>query len=351
MSQSHNIVWRAVRLLFGRGCPVVVLGCGLLIASALPAEDAAPAEGLKYYEEQVRPLLKQHCGKCHLDGKSKGMLSLEGRKSLLKGGETGPAVDPAKPAESLLLQAVNYNGMEMPPSGKLPAESIAILTKWVEMGVPMPEGELVAPTAHGPPPVNETTKNHWSFRRLAKPAVPPVSHPSWVVNPIDSFVLHQLESKGLKANPPASPRELYRRVHYDLVGLPPTPEELSRYEAGPSESAYKDLVESLLESPQHGEHWARYWLDLVRYAETNSYERDNAKPFVWRYRDYVIRAFNENKPYDQFLKEQLAGDELDQVTPDSLIATGYYRLGLWDDEPVDREMASPDRVHRPPVAP
>lgn len=342
MSPSQNLVSCAVRLLFGRVHPLVML-CGyLLLASGLRAEDAAPTssvEGLKYYEEQVQPLLKQHCGKCHLDGKSKGMLSLNGRKAVLLGGETGSAVNLDKPAESLLLQAVNYDGIEMPPSGKLPAESIAILTKWVEMGIPMPEGELAAPTAHGPPPVNETTKNHWSFRRLVQPPVPPVSDPSWVVNPIDAFVLHQLEAKGLTANPPASTRELYRRVHYDLVGLPPTPEQVAEFEAAPTTEAYQELIESLLESPQHGEHWARYWLDLVRYAETNSYERDNAKPFVWRYRDYVIRAFNDNKPYDQFLKEQLAGDELDQVTPDSLIATGYYRLGLWDDEPVDRKIA------------
>ena len=323
---------------------LVILGLCLLSASAVWAEDAAPGasvEGLKYYEEQVRPLLKQHCGKCHLDGKIKGKLSLDGRKAVLQGGETGPAVDLAQPAESLLLQAVNYKGdLEMPPSGKLPVEAIAILTQWVEMGIPMPEGKLVAtPAAHGPPPVNDTTKNHWSFRRLTQPAVPSVGNSKWVANPIDAFVLHQLEAKGLKANPPATARELYRRVHYDLVGLPPTPEQVARFEAAPTADAYTDLVDSLLESPQHGEHWARYWLDLVRYAESNSYERDNPKPFVWRYRDYVIRSINENKPYDQFLKEQLAGDELDQVTPDSLIATGYYRLGLWDDEPVDREIA------------
>ena len=322
---------------------LVMLGLCLFTASVSRAEDTAPAasvEGLKYYEEQVRPLLKQHCGKCHLGGKSKGMLSLDGRKAVLLGGETGSAVNLAQPAESLLLQAVNSQELEMPPSGKLPAESIAILTKWVEMGVPMPEGELVAtPAAHGPPPVNDTTKNHWSFRRLTQPAVPSVGNPSWVVNPIDAFVLHQLEAKGLQPNPPAATRELYRRVHYDLVGLPSTPDEVAQFEAAPTDAAYHDLVESLLESPQHGEHWARYWLDLVRYAESNSYERDNPKPFVWRYRDYVIRSLNENKPYDQFLKEQLAGDELDEVTPDSLIATGYYRLGLWDDEPVDREIA------------
>ncbi len=322
---------------------------GMAIACALPlvgnqvrGDDGAAAsspEGLKYYEEQVRPLLSEHCGKCHLDGKAKGGLSLTGRKALLIGGESGPAVELKDPKESSLLKAVNYDGVEMPPSGKLPPEAIAILTKWVEMGVPMPEGEAPPAPTHGVPQVNEATKSHWSFRPLQKPTVPQVSDPSWIANPIDSFVLHQLESKGLKPNAPAVPGELYRRVHYDIVGLPPSVTEVAEFESAPTDEAYTEFVDSLLESPQHGEHWARYWLDLVRYAETNSYERDDPKPFVWRYRDYVIRSINENKPFDRFLMEQLAGDELDQVTPDSLIATGYYRLGLWDDEPVDREMA------------
>ena len=318
-------------------CSAVWISLG--VARGEENSPAVSTEGLKYFEDQVRPLLTQHCAKCHLDGKAKGGLSLTGRKALLEGGESGPAIDLEKSSESLLLKAVNYDGMEMPPSGKLSAESIAILTKWVEMGLPMPDGEVTAAPKHGPPQVNETTKSHWSFRRLQKPVVPQVSDPSWIENPIDAFVLHQLESKGLKPNPAAMPRELYRRVHYDLVGLPPAVSEVARFEAAPTDEAYSEFVESLLESPQHGEHWARYWLDLVRYAETNSYERDDPKPFAWRYRDYVIRSLNQNKPYDQFLKEQLAGDELDEVTPDSLIATGYYRLGLWDDEPVDREMA------------
>lgn len=312
----------------------VCIGC------VVHAEESTPSpEGMAFFEEQVQPILSQHCGKCHLTGKSKGGLNLDGRKSLLIGGESGPAVDLDNHAESLLLKAVNYDGFEMPPAGKLPPESIAALTKWVEMGAPMPEGQDHVTTTHGVPQVNETTKNHWSFRRLQRPPVPSVNQSDWVSNPIDAFVLHQLEAQGLSPNPPAIPRELYRRVHYDLVGLPPTASAVAEFEKSPTVQRFSQLVESLLESPQHGEHWSRYWLDLVRYAETNSYERDGAKPFVWRYRDYVIRAINDNKPYDQFLKEQLAGDELEEVTADSLIATGYYRLGLWDDEPVDREMA------------
>ncbi len=343
MSCFHRWLSLTATLVAGRFAGLAMLCLCVALPGWVQGEERSPAvsaAGLQYFEEQVQPLLDKHCAKCHLNGKAKGELSLSGRKSVLQGGETGPAVNLEKPVESLLLQAVNFDGLEMPPSGKLPPESIAIFTRWVEMGLPMPEGEAaVAPAGHGPPQVNETTKNHWSFRPIVKPAVPAVADSRWIENPIDAFVLHQLELKGLKPNPPAAPRELYRRTHYDLVGLPPSVSEVARFESAPSEEAYSEAIDTLLESPQHGEHWARYWLDLVRYAETNSYERDNPKPFVWRYRDYVIRSFNENKPYDQFLKEQLAGDELDEVTPDSLIATGYYRLGLWDDEPVDREMA------------
>jgi hypothetical protein len=263
----------------------------------------------------------------------------------LRGGETGPAVDLAKPGASLLLQAVRYEGLEMPPSGKLPAAQVATLTKWVERGAPMPAGTgAPAPKAHAVPQVNEETKRHWSFRPVQRPAVPAVKQADWVANPIDAFILAKLEANGLTPNPAAPPRALLRRLHYDLLGLPPTPELVERFAANPTPVAYRALCDEWLGSVPHGEHYARYWLDLVRYAETNSFERDNPKPFVWRYRDYVIRAFAENKPYDRFIREQLAGDELDEVTPESIIATGYYRLGLWDDEPADPELAFYDGI-------
>ena len=154
----------------------------------------------------------------------------------------------------------------------------------------------------------------------------------------------KLEAKGLSPNPPADKRQLVRRLYYDLTGLPPTPAEVEAFVADRSPGAYDALVDRLLDSPHYGEKWGRHWLDLVRYAETNSYERDDPKPNVWRYRDYVIRSFNDDKPYDQFVREQLAGDELSRPTPDSLIATGYYRLGIWDDEPADRDLARYDEL-------
>ncbi|HLJ92683.1 MAG TPA: DUF1549 and DUF1553 domain-containing protein, partial [Gemmataceae bacterium] len=182
------------------------------------------------------------------------------------------------------------------------------------------------------------------FRPVVVPALPAVQDRAWARNPVDLFVLAKLEAAGLKPSPPAEKIALLRRIYYDLIGLPPTPEEVRAFLADDSPDAYERIVDRLLASPHYGEHWARHWLDLVRYAETNSFERDGTKPNVWRYRDYVIRALNDDKPYDQFIREQLAGDEQDHVTAESLIATGYYRLGQWDDEPVDAVQALYDEL-------
>src|SRR5207249_2504891 len=156
---------------------------------------------------------------------------------------------------------------------------------------------------------------------------------SWVKTPIDAFILAKLDAAGLQPAAPAAKAALLRRVYYDLTGLPPSPAELDAFLADDSPEAYEKVVDRLLASPHYGERWGRHWLDLVRYAETNGYEFDGPKPFAWRYRDYVIKSFNDDKPFDEFVKEQLAGDELPGYHPDAVIATGYYRLGLWDDEP------------------
>lgn len=306
-------------------------------AETASTDDAAvTAEGLAFFEDQIQPILEQNCYDCHGGDEHKGGLSLAGRDGLLTGGDSGPAIDLDDPDASLLLEAVNYLSYEMPPEGKLPQEQIDLLTDWVRLGAPMPEGGAVA--SHEPQ-VNEETKNHWSFRPIERPEVPEVQNADWVENEIDAFILAGLESRGLTPNPEADRRQLVRRLYYDLLGLPPTPEQVEEFVNDNSPDAWPRLIDRLLESPHYGEHWARYWLDLVRYAESNSYERDNPKPFVWRYRDYVIESFNNDKPYDQFVMEQLAGDEVDTVTRDSIIATGYYRLGLWDDEPADPELA------------
>lgn len=330
-----------------RRCSLLLIILLAAVQDSVWADEVTPStEHLQFYNQQVLPILEQHCFKCHGVGKSKGGLSLTSRAAILRGGESGPAVDLTSPASSLLLQAVNYEGLEMPPAGKLPGAQIAVIRRWVELGLPMPAGkeEDSAPSHGGSPQVNETTRNHWAFRPLRKPAVPAVRNMSWVANPIDAFILERLEQAGLTPNPPAPPQQLIRRVHYDLVGLPPSFDLIEQFCRDPSPQAYQRVVNELLESPHHGEHLARYWLDLVRYAESNSFERDNPKPFVWRYRDYVIRFFNSDRGYDEFIREQLAGDELDYVTPETIIATGFYRLGLWDDEPADPELAYFDGI-------
>ncbi|HLK58952.1 MAG TPA: DUF1549 and DUF1553 domain-containing protein [Chthonomonadaceae bacterium] len=201
-----------------------------------------------------------------------------------------------------------------------------------------------APPTFGPPQVNAETMNFWSFRPVKRPNIPAVKNTAWVKSPIDAFVLAKLEANGLQPAPPASRQVLIRRAYYDLIGLPPSPQDVQAFVADTAPNAWEKLIDRLLASPQYGERWGRHWLDLVRYAESNSFERDSPKPYVWRYRDYVIRSLNADKPYDQFIREQLAGDELEAVTPDTLIATGYYRLGQWDDEPADPEQARYDEL-------
>ena len=317
---------------------LLLLLAGVSVAAA--EEQAFPEEQLAFFEREVKPILRANCIACHgAEKKIQGKLKLTSRESVLAGGESGPAVSLESPDESLLLEAINWASFEMPPKGKLPLAQIETLTKWVKMGLPWPEGERGNLIQHGPPVVDEAARNFWAFRPVSRPAVPTVNNASWVRNPIDAFILAKLEEKGLLPAASTDKTALLRRLYYSVIGLPPSPQQIETFLSDTSPDAYEKVVEELLQSRHYGEHWGRHWLDLVRYAESNSFERDNPKPFVWRYRDYVIRSLNDDKPYDQFLREQLAGDELDQVTSDTIIATGYYRLGLWDDEPADPLLA------------
>lgn len=294
-----------------------------------------------FYNEKVKPVLTKHCYECHAGQKISGGLRINYRDTLLHGGDTGAAIDEENPDASLLLEAVRYESYEMPPKGKLPAEEIAVLTHWARLKAPFPEDQLKAPhdAAEGGFQITPEHRAHWAYRPVQRPLPPAVEDREWVANPLDAFVLAKLEAEGLQPAAPAEKTVLLRRAYYDLIGLPPTPAEVEAFLKDESPDAFEKVVDRLLDSPQYGERWGRHWLDLVRYAESNSYERDNPKPLVWRYRDYVIRALNEDKPFDQFVLEQLAGDELPEPTRDSIIATGYYRLGVWDDEPADREQA------------
>jgi mono/diheme cytochrome c family protein len=312
-------------------------------AAANPGKEFTP-EALAFYEKDVLPILKASCYKCHGDGKKKGNFSLSTRAAILKGGDLGPAVLLDKPADSPLVQAINYkDGLEMPPSGKLKAEQIETLTKWVKAGLPMKDAAAAAPVHEAKGGVvTAEAKNYWAYQPVRRPTPPAVKNPGWTINPIDTFLLAKLEAKGLKPAGPADKVALVRRLYYDLLGLPPTPDQVDTFVKDKSPDAYDKLVNELLNSKHYGEKWGRMWLDVVRYAETNGYERDGPKPYVWRYRDYVIKSFNDDKSYDQFIREQLAGDEMPGYNPDTIIATGYYRLGVWDDEPADPAQAMYD---------
>jgi len=330
-------------LFLGVGCT----GFGL---EACFGEGVPPsAEQVQFFENRIRPTLATHCTKCHGAEKQKGGLRIDSRSAMIEGGDSGAAVVPGKPEESLLVAAINHadDGPQMPPSKKLQPREIADLTQWVKMGAPWPGAEKEAPSTaprRTEFKISDTDRAHWAFQPIRASSVPAVKDQSWVANPIDAFILARLEQKGLHPNPPASKRELIRRAYYDLTGLPPTPAEVAAFEADNSPRAYEDLIDWLLASARYGEKWGRAWLDLVRFAETNSYERDNPKPNAWRYRDYVIRSFNNDKPYDRFVREQIAGDELPDRNNDSVIATGFYRLGIWDDEPTDPLQARYDSL-------
>jgi len=313
-----------------------------------PAKPFTPRQ-VRFYETDVRPILKAHCLKCHGEGpKIRGGFRLDSRAAVLRGGDLGPAVSLREPEQSRLLEAIRYEDLEMPPAGKLPVHEIDVLTRWVKDGLPWTAESWKAASvppierrpAKTPPPA--ASRDAWSFRPVRRPALPVVKDREWCRSPIDVFLLARLEAEGLKPSPAADRVTLIRRVTYDLTGLPPTPPEVDAFLADGSTGAYQRLVDRLLASPHYGEKWGRHWLDLVRYGETNGYERDSAKPFAWRYRDYIIAALNRDKPFDRFVREQLAGDEIDPTAADPLIATGYYRLGIWDDEPADRGIAHYD---------
>ncbi len=273
----------------------------------------------------VKPLLERRCTGCHGAKTALHGLRLDTREGALKGGESGvPSILPGKSAESLLIRYVSGADKEivMPPAGpKLTAEEIRLLREWID-------SEQAAPVRVERP----KGYDHWSFQPIRKSNVPEVKRKDWIRTPIDAFVLAKLEAKGWQPAHAAQPHQLLRRVHLDLIGLPPTLAEQSAFARKPDLDA---VAKDLLGRASHGERWGRHWLDLVRFAESNGYERDGTKPEAYKFRDYVIRAFNQDKPFDRFMAEQLAGDELDGANEETLIATGYNRLGPWDDEPAD----------------
>ena len=308
----------------------------------LYAAEFATAD-LEFFEKKIRPLLSQNCFKCPSAKakKLKGGLRLDYRAGILKGGDSGPAVRSGKPDMSRLVEASNYDNvdLEMPPSGKLNATQITDLTEWVKRGLPWPKETVAVGGAHKEFDLAQRQAAHWAWQPVKKQLPPKVKQVDWPASPLDNFILAKLEAAKLKPARQADKRTLIRRAYFDLIGIPPTPEQIDSYMKDNSPEAFTKVVDGLLASPHFGERWGRHWLDLMRFAETNGYERDSKKDLIWRYRDYVIDAFNEDKPYDRFIMEQLAGDELPDKDGASITATGFYRLGIWDDEPADRPLA------------
>lgn len=291
------------------------------------AQCAEPtAEQLKFFETSVRPLLVEHCQKCHGEKKQWGALRLDSHEALLKGGDNGPAIVAGKPEESRLIRAIRHtdDDLQMPPDEKLSDRQIATLTEWVRQGAPYPASAAGMKERNRDP-------NHWAFQPARDPAVPATKNTTWAQTGLDYFVLARLESAGLVSAAAADRRTLIRRVTFDLTGLPPTPEEVEAFLADAGEGSYSRLVERLLASPAYGERWGRHWLDVARYADSNGLDENVAHGNAWRYRDYVIEAFNRDLPYDQFVVEQLAGDlspAADYVERQrNLIATGFLALG------------------------
>jgi mono/diheme cytochrome c family protein len=293
----------------------------LLVSGIAHAQDAKPLSDDKLFSEFAAPVFEQHCTECHGATKPKSRLDLTSLKSILKGAASGPVIEPGRSNNSLLVKLVQKDAKpHMPPKGQLSDEEIASLTKWINS---LPKSQ----SGSNEKPVTETDRQHWSFLPLANHLPPPIQRKEWPRTTVDDFILAKLEAGGLQPAPPATRADLIRRVTFDLTGLPVTQEETQAFVLDPSPFAYEKVVDRLLASPHYGERWGRHWLDLARYADSDGFEYDNDRPLAFRYRDYVVRSFNADKPYDQFLREQLAGDELAPYDPDSVIATGFCRHG------------------------
>lgn len=333
-----------------------------LLFSAISKSPVLGFQGDAFFESKIRPIFVEHCIECHGGSTPKGDLNLEFRSGWEKSG----TVEPGNPNASSLMAAVRYNDPDiaMPPKdhgGKLSDDQIRSIEEWIAMGAPdpriNPSEESTTKTGPQKRPrrfsITEQDRNHWAYL-----PIPPSqsNHPQSrqdSAHQIDRIVREAYAEKQITGNERATPRELVRRAYFDLWGLPPTHEDVEQFENNPTDAAWSELIDRLLASPHYGERWGRHWLDLVRYAESNGYERDGAKPNAWRYRDYVIRSFNDDKPYDQFIIEQLAGDEWAAVHgissqtdfdrwSQAITATAFYRLHVWDDEPDSTAVAEMD---------
>ena len=311
-----------------------VLGNILTVTSC--ADDISkpiPRDQAEFFESKIRPVLVQHCERCHGAKKQESGLRLDNRSGFLKGADAGPVVEPGKPEESSLVEAVSHKGpVKMPPNSRLPESAIADINTWIRMGTPWPEDASASQATPGAAS-RVDGRDHWAYQPIRKPSLPDVHDPSRAETPVDRFILAKLDAKGLAMSPRADARTLIRRATFDLIGLPPSPEEIAAFEADTAPDAYARLIDRLLASPQYGERWGRHWLDVARYSDTKGYAlfQDANFPWAFTYRDYVVRAFNADLPYDRFLVEQIAADRLLAEDPKAdrraLPALGFVTVG------------------------
>jgi hypothetical protein len=324
----------------------------LAVCATVHAGPPTP-EHLEFFESKIRPLLADKCFKCHGPEKQRAELRLDSRDFMLKGGENGPVLVPGNAEKTTILKAVGYKDpdLRMPPDSKLAEQQIQDLETWVKMGAPWPDMTAVTKKVNTKEFNLQERAKHWAFQPMNRPDLPAVKNQDWPLSPIDHFILAKLEKAGLEPNPQTDKRTLLRRVYFDLIGLPPSPNEIDDFLKDDSPAAFEKVVDRLLASPHYGERWGRHWLDLVRFAETAGHEFDFEIPEAWRYRDYVIRAFNADVPYDRFVIEHIAGDLLarPRLHPverfnESIIGTGFFHLGEGKHSPVDIRGDQADRL-------
>ena len=307
----------------------LVLGSLLTLSTSAVQGTDVPitAKQTQFFEENIRPMLVQHCYACHGSEKQKNGLRVDSLEALLTGGDSGPAITLGNPDESLLIEAIEYNGFEMPPSAALPQQIVDDIRHWISDGAKWPT-TTPDPSRDLALRFTDEDRDFWSFQEIKKPRPPRVRGKHR--HPIDRFVTATLRDRGLSMAPPAQSNQLIRRLYLDLTGLIPPPEVVKDFNADPSDEHYRQIVEQLLDDEQHGVRWAKFWLDLVRYADSDGYSADSYRDEAWRYRDYVVDSFNQNRPYDQFIQQQLAGDELDPKNQKAQIATGFLRHWIYE---------------------
>ncbi len=340
MSATQYRLKLLITLALITGALCAIISGSLNRASAAQSPTGNPA--IEFFEKRVRPVLVANCAKCHNPKAKVADLDLTTAEGFARGGESGPLIDKEKPEESRLLKAIGYEDtLKMPPTGKMKPDEISALTEWVKMGAPWPNApsaktEAVAEAKPAAPKstreFTEEEKKYWAYQPLTKSIAPKVKNSDWVKSPIDAFILAKLEEKNLTPAPPTDKMTLLRRATFDLTGLPPSEQEVKDFLADSSPRAFEKVVERLLASPRYGEKWGRNWLDVARYADSTGNDEDHRYPFAWKYRDYVIESFNNDLPYDQFVREQIAGDLLPgkvdgEVNRRGIVATGFLALG------------------------